>query len=75
MKERISFFIESNIQRYTQRSFPELTPEDSVSVVASHETTQTRSSCTSRERGSNAKLKAATNRASLIVGESLLEEK
>ena len=53
-----------------------MTPEDSsVSEVGSHKTTRTRSSCTSRERSSNAKLKTATKRASLIAEESLLEEK
>ena len=65
MKERISLFIELNIQRYTQGSFPEVTPEDSVSEVNSHKTTHTRSSCTSRERSSNAKLKAATIKGSI----------
>ena len=50
MKDRISFLLESNIQRCTQRSFPEVTPEDSISEVASHKTTRTRSSWTSRER-------------------------
>ena len=65
IKERISLFIESNIQRYTLRSL--VTPEDSVSEVDSHKTTRTRSSCTSRERSSNAKLKAATKKATLIA--------
>ena len=59
IKDRISFLLESNIQRCTERSFPEVTPEDSVSEVASHKTTHTRSSWTSRERSSNAKLTAA----------------
>lgn len=47
MKERISLLMESNILRYTQRSFSDVTPEDSVSEVASHKTTRTRSSWTS----------------------------
>ena len=75
MKDMIKFHLESNIQRCTQRSFPEVTPEDSISEVAFHKTTRTRSSWTSRERSSNAKLIAATKRASLLAEESLLEEK
>ena len=75
MKDKISFFLESNIQRCTQGSFPEVTPEDSVSEVASHKTTRTRSSWTSRERSSNAKLMLATRKASLLAEESLLAEK